>query len=54
MARITFIGAGSVVFAKRLIMDILSYPELSDSEIVLMDIDKERLDLTYALDQKTS
>jgi alpha-galactosidase len=52
MAKITFIGAGSVVFAKRLIMDILSYPELSDSEIALMDINKERLDLIYALAKK--
>lgn len=52
MAKITFIGAGSVVFAKRLLMDILSYPELSDSEIALMDINKERLDLIYALTKK--
>ncbi len=52
MAKITFIGAGSVVFAKRLIMDILSYPELSDCEIALMDINKERLDLIYALTKK--
>ncbi|MCX7795293.1 MAG: alpha-glucosidase/alpha-galactosidase [bacterium] len=52
MAKIAFIGAGSVVFAKRLIMDILSYPELSNSEIALMDINKERLDLIYALTKK--
>lgn len=52
MFKITFIGAGSVVFAKRLVVDILSYPELTDCEIVLMDIDKERLELIYALTQK--
>lgn len=52
MAKITFIGAGSVVFAKRLIMDILSYPELADCEIALMDINKERLELIYALTKK--
>ncbi|MBC7320368.1 alpha-glucosidase/alpha-galactosidase [bacterium] len=52
MAKITFIGAGSVVFAKRLLMDLLSYPELSNSEIALMDINKERLDLIYALAKK--
>ncbi|MGC9064385.1 MAG: alpha-glucosidase/alpha-galactosidase, partial [bacterium] len=52
MAKIIFIGAGSVVFAKRLIMDILSYPELSNSEIALMDINRERLDLIYALTKK--
>jgi alpha-galactosidase len=43
MARIVFIGAGSTVFAKNLMGDILSYPELSDSNIVLMDINSERL-----------
>jgi alpha-galactosidase len=44
--KITLIGAGSVVFAKKLIGDILQFPELADSEICLMDISpnsKERL-----------
>lgn len=45
MVKITIIGAGSHVFSKRLITDILSYPELEDSEISLMDIDRERLKL---------
>ncbi len=35
MARITFIGAGSTVFAKNLLGDILGFPELANSEIVL-------------------
>src|SRR4051812_6860928 len=43
MAKIAFIGAGSVVFAKNLLGDVLSYPELAESEIALMDIDEERL-----------
>ncbi len=43
MARITFIGAGSTVFAKNLLGDILGYEELADSEIALFDIDEERL-----------
>ena len=43
MARIVFIGAGSTVFARNLIGDILSYPELADSELVLFDIDPVRL-----------
>ena len=43
MTKITFLGAGSTIFAKNLIGDILSYPELSQSEIVLFDIDPERL-----------
>ena len=43
MARITFIGAGSTVFARNLMGDILSYPELASSTIVLHDINEERL-----------
>jgi len=49
MAKITFIGAGSVVFARRLITDILSHPELRNSAISLMDIDAERLDMINKL-----
>ncbi|HXQ21771.1 MAG TPA: alpha-glucosidase/alpha-galactosidase [Candidatus Acidoferrales bacterium] len=43
MAKIALIGAGSVVFAKNLIGDILSFPELAGAHIALMDIDAERL-----------
>jgi alpha-galactosidase len=43
MPKITFIGAGSTVFAKNLLGDILSYPELAGSTISLHDIDEERL-----------
>ena len=43
MPKITFIGAGSTVFAKNLLGDILSFPDLSNSVICLMDIDPERL-----------
>jgi len=46
MARITLIGAGSQVFAKTIVGDLLSYPALADSELVLMDVDEERLDVT--------
>ena len=42
-SKITFIGAGSTVFAKRLIGDILSFPELANSKICLHDIDENRL-----------
>ncbi len=44
MAKVVFIGAGSTVFAKNLMGDILSYPELAeDAHLVLHDIDPERL-----------
>ncbi len=48
MAKIVLIGAGSHSFARYLISDLLSYPELRDSTIVLMDIQKEALDLIAA------
>jgi alpha-galactosidase len=41
--KIAFIGAGSTVFAKTLIGDILTYPALQDAHIALFDIDEERL-----------
>lgn len=44
MAKITIIGAGSVVFAKRLVSDILSYPALEATHFALTDIDPVRLE----------
>ncbi len=52
MAKITLIGAGSVVFAKNLISDILQFPELSDSKICLMDIDSDRLKVAKVMTEK--
>jgi alpha-galactosidase len=43
MPKIAFIGAGSTVFARKLLGDILSFPELADSIIALHDIDEQRL-----------
>lgn len=43
MPKITFLGAGSTVFAKNLMGDILSLPELANSTISLHDINEERL-----------
>ena len=45
MVKVAFIGAGSTVFTRRLVWELTSYPELADSEIRLMDIDGERLEL---------
>lgn len=50
--KITLIGAGSVVFAKKLIGDILQFPELSDSEICLMDLNAQRLKVAKIMTQK--
>jgi alpha-galactosidase len=52
MPKITFIGAGSTVFAKSLLTDILSFPELADSTIVLHDIDPKRLSISQAVAHK--
>jgi alpha-galactosidase len=43
MAKITLVGAGSTVFAQNILGDVLSNPELADSDIALFDIDAERL-----------
>jgi alpha-galactosidase len=43
MAKITFMGAGSTVFAKNVLGDSMLTPALCDSVIALYDIDPERL-----------
>lgn len=52
MTKITFLGAGSTVFAKNLIGDILSFPELADATISLHDIDPERLETTRIVTER--
>src|SRR5439155_8502014 len=49
MARIAFIGAGSVVFTKNLLGDILEFPALHGVEIALHDIDHDRLQTAEAM-----
>ena len=44
MLKIAFLGAGSLGFGPRLISDILSFPELVDSTIHLVDPASERLE----------
>ena len=36
MAQVTIVGAGSIVFCKTLMLDILATPGLEDTECVLM------------------
>ena len=54
MPKITFIGAGSTVFAKNLLGDILSYPELADATISLFDIDTKRLELSALVSRRVA
>ena len=54
MPKITFIGAGSTVFAKNLLGDIFSYPELAESTICLFDIDEDRLATSEVVARKVA
>ena len=52
MAKIAFIGAGSLGFTRRLVVDMLLREELADATLSLIDIDPERLGSAEAAVQK--
>lgn len=52
MAKITLIGAGSTVFAQNILGDVLSNPELADSEIALFDVNDERLSTSEIMSRR--
>ena len=52
MPKIAMIGAGSTVFMKNLVGDILQDKRLKHSEIALMDIDEKRLKASEAVARK--
>lgn len=54
MPKIAFIGAGSTVFAKNLMGDILSFPELSGAELSLFDINEARLNTSQIVAHKVA
>jgi len=49
MTKIAFIGAGSVVFTRQLLGDLLRFPELAGARIALHDIDAGRLETAEAI-----
>jgi len=49
MSKITFMGAGSTVFAKNVLGDVMLTPALQDFEIALYDINEERLEESYIM-----
>ena len=49
MAKITFMGAGSTVFAKNVLGDTMMTECFHDAEIALYDIDEQRLEESYIL-----
>lgn len=54
MTRIAFIGAGSTVFFKNLIGDLLTYPELKTPTFTLYDIDPARLHTSQVVTHKVA
>ena len=52
MPKVTFIGAGSAVFARQLMTDILAVDGLDEGEFALVDIDSERLTRAHAIAER--
>ncbi len=52
--KIAMIGAGSVVFAQNLLGDIMSWPELQEPHIALMDINPDRLRVAERMAKKVA
>jgi alpha-galactosidase len=50
--KITIVGAGSAVFARQIITDILQIRGLNSGTFALIDIDGERLELAHGIAQK--
>ncbi len=49
MVKITFMGAGSTIFARNVLGDVMCTPALWDSEIALYDIDGKRLEESFQI-----
>lgn len=49
MPKITFLGAGSTIFAKNVLGDSMLTPSLADSVIALYDIDPQRLEESHLM-----
>ena len=54
MIKVTFIGAGSTVFMKNILTDILLEKNFSNCEIVLQDIDDRRLKTSNLVAEKVA
>jgi alpha-galactosidase len=50
--KVAIVGAGSTVFAKNIIGDIISFPEIADCTISLFDIDPGRLETSKIVAEK--
>jgi len=47
--KVAIIGAGSILFTRHLIRDLLCVPELQDTEFMLTDINEHNMDMIYQL-----
>ena len=47
--KITFLGAGSTIFAKNVLGDCILTPSLGQFDIALYDIDRDRLECSYVM-----
>ncbi|UCH36695.1 MAG: alpha-glucosidase/alpha-galactosidase [Armatimonadota bacterium] len=45
--KIAFVGAGSLGFTRTLVIDMMSWEDMQDAHIALIDIDKQRLDYAH-------
>jgi alpha-galactosidase len=52
MPKVTFVGAGSAVFARQLITDILAVDGLDSGTFALVDIDPTRLELAHRIAER--
>ena len=52
MPKVTLVGAGSAVFARQIITDVLAVDGLDAGEFALVDIDAERLELARGIAQR--
>jgi alpha-galactosidase len=50
---VTFLGAGSVVFTRELLADLIGFGDLGELDISLQDIDAERLETAEAIARRT-
>jgi alpha-galactosidase len=54
MTRVVFLGAGSVVFTRQLVTDLLRFDDLPTIDLVLHDIDQGRLDVAVGTAEQIS
>src|SRR5258708_40036488 len=52
MPKVTMVGAGSAVFARQIITDVLAVDGLDSGVFALVDIDQTRLELARAIAEK--